>query len=159
MEDMMKLVRFDDWKTGILVQLPSGLHVIDVVRSLGVLSPGDPISIGVLNGILKDRGSWAPLIEHWILARRALRRLALLAEQSPNNSSLVVLPLEEVHLDCSSVHPASIASLEITELSEVVPDATESKTACRCAEPARPAVTPSNDKVVELDAHRRTIDH
>ena len=56
----MKLVRFDDWKTGLLVQLPIGLRVIDVVESLGALSFEAPIS-GVLNGILKDRGSWGPL--------------------------------------------------------------------------------------------------
>ena len=48
----MKLVRFDGGKTGLLVRLPTGLHVIDVIGSLGALSPEDPISNGVLNGIL-----------------------------------------------------------------------------------------------------------
>ena len=38
----MKLVRFDDWKTGLLVQLPIGLRVIDVVESLGALSFAAP---------------------------------------------------------------------------------------------------------------------
>src|ERR1700730_298140 len=36
----------------------SGPHVSDVICSLGALSPGDPISQGVLNGILKNKGSW-----------------------------------------------------------------------------------------------------
>ena len=57
-ENIMKLVRFDDGKTGLMVQLAAGPHVIDVIGSLGVLSPGDPISQGVLNGILKNKGSW-----------------------------------------------------------------------------------------------------
>jgi hypothetical protein len=61
----MKLVRFDGGKTGLMVQLASGPNVIDVIGSLGALSPDDPISQGILNGILKDQGSWAPLIEHW----------------------------------------------------------------------------------------------
>ena len=65
----MKLVRFNGGKTGLMVQLASGPHVIDVIGSLGLLSPDDPISQGILNGILKDKGSWAPLIEHWEQAR------------------------------------------------------------------------------------------
>ena len=31
----MKLVRFDGGKTGLMVQLDSGLHVIDIIGSLG----------------------------------------------------------------------------------------------------------------------------
>jgi hypothetical protein len=62
---IMKLVRFDGGKTGLMVQLAAGLHVIDVIGSLGVLSPDDPVSHGILNGILKDKGNWAPLIAHW----------------------------------------------------------------------------------------------
>ena len=75
----MKLVQFDGGKTGLMVQLAAGPHVIDVIGSLGVLVPDDPISQGILNGILKDQGSWAPLIEHWEQARSGLRRLASLA--------------------------------------------------------------------------------
>ena len=51
----MKLVRFDGGKTGLMVQFASGPHVIDVIGSLGALSPGDPISQGILNGILKNK--------------------------------------------------------------------------------------------------------
>jgi len=43
-ENIMKLVRFDGGKTGLMVQFPSGPHVIDVVGSLGALVPDDPIS-------------------------------------------------------------------------------------------------------------------
>jgi hypothetical protein len=43
-ENIMKLVRFDGGKTGLMVQLASGPYVIDVIGSLGVFSPSDPVS-------------------------------------------------------------------------------------------------------------------
>ena len=52
----MKLVRFDGGKTGLMVQLASGPHVIDVIGSLGAFAPDDPLSQGILNGILKEAG-------------------------------------------------------------------------------------------------------
>jgi hypothetical protein len=75
----MKLVRFGDRRAGLVVDLKAGPHIIDVVASVGALLPDDPISNGVLNGILKDAGSWAPLIEHWPRASAGLRRLITLA--------------------------------------------------------------------------------
>src|SRR6202171_4945103 len=78
----MKLIRFDGSKTGLVVELASGIHVVDVVASIGALVPEDPISHGVLNGLLKDTGSWAQLIQHWGMARKGLRRLAVLAQAS-----------------------------------------------------------------------------
>src|ERR1700730_15124131 len=90
----MKLVRFDDDKTGLVVELSSGPHVVDVVASIGALIPGDPISHGVLNGLLKDNGSWAPLIQHWKMARSGLRRLAILA-QTAGSSQIVLRRLDE----------------------------------------------------------------
>ena len=67
----MKLIRFDGNKTGLVVELASGIHVVDVIASIGALVPEDPISHGVLNGLLKDNGSWAQLIQHWGMARIA----------------------------------------------------------------------------------------
>jgi hypothetical protein len=78
----MKLIRFDGNKTGLVVELASGIHVVDVVASIGALVPDDPISHGVLNGLLKDNGSWAQLIQHWEMARKGLRKLAALAQAS-----------------------------------------------------------------------------
>ena len=86
----MKLVRFDGGKTGLMVELPSGPHVLDVIGSLGALAPDDPISQGVLNGMLKDNGKWSALIEHWPLARVGLRRLGLLALADPKAERLVI---------------------------------------------------------------------
>src|SRR3979490_2851652 len=115
-ENIMKLVRFDGGKTGLMVQLASGPHVIDVIGSLGVLAPDDPISQGILNGILKDKGSWAPLIEHLEQARTGLRRLALLAAANPDRSHLVIYSLEEARRAPPSGSPGSIAALDIAEL-------------------------------------------
>jgi len=78
----MELIRIDGNKTGLVVELASGTHVVDVVASIGALAPEDPISHGVLNGLLKDNGSWAQLIQHWRMARMGLRRLAVLAQAS-----------------------------------------------------------------------------
>jgi len=124
MEDMMKLVRFDDWRTGLLVQLPEGPHVVDVVSSVGVFLPEDPISNGVLNGILKDGGSWAPLIQHWERARLGLRRLALLASTNPGHPHLTTRPVDGIHVASRSANLQRIATLEIAELGELTFDLT-----------------------------------
>ena len=120
----MKLVRFDGGKTGLMVQLASGPHVIDVIGSLGVFSPDDPISQGILNGILKDKGNWAPLIEHWEQARIGLRRLESLALANPDRPNLVIRRADEVRLAPSLGNPRGIVTLDIVESSEVAQDPT-----------------------------------
>jgi hypothetical protein len=125
-ENMVKLVRFDGGKTGLTVQLASGPHIIDVIGSLGVFSPGDPVSQGILNGILKDRGSWAPLIEHWEQARTGLRRLASIALANPNRAHLVMYRADEVSLALKN--PGGIAALDIVESCEVAQDPTGRET-------------------------------
>jgi hypothetical protein len=152
---MMKLVRFDDRKTGLLVQLPTGLHVIDVTASLSALLPEDPISNGVLNGILRDGGSWAPLIQHWEQVRVGLRRLALLARARPDYSSLVIRKLDEIRPGSSSVNRAGVAALEITELSEVAQDPTGREAMLRQITSPRRADEDWGGSVVGLDAYRR----
>jgi hypothetical protein len=126
-ENMVKLVRFDGGKTGLMVQLVSGLYIIDVIGSLGVFSPGDPVSQGILNGILKDRGSWAALIEHWEQARTGLRRLASIALANPDRPRLVMFRADEVSL-APSKNPGGIAALEIVESCEVARDPTGRET-------------------------------
>src|SRR5712671_7037295 len=113
----MKLVRFDDDKTGLVVELSSGPHVVDVIASIGALVPEDPISHGVLNGLLKDTGSWAQLIQHWGMARKGLRRLAVLAQAS-GPTQVVLRRLDEVR-GPSARHVDGIGSLNIGELEAV----------------------------------------
>ena len=98
----MQLIRFDGNKTGLVVNLASGIHVVDVIASVGALTPEDPISHGILNGLLKSNSSWAQLLEHWEMARKGLRRLAVLA-QAPGPTQIVLFRLDEVR--CVSAHP------------------------------------------------------
>jgi hypothetical protein len=123
-ENIMRLARFDGGKTGLMVQLASGPHVVDVIGSLGALAPDDPISQGVLNGILKDRGSWAPLIQHWEQARSGLRRLASLALANPDRPYLVICRADVARLALPLGNPRGIATLDIVESSEVAQDPT-----------------------------------
>lgn len=117
----MKLIRFDNDRTGLVVELPSGPCVIDVVASVGALTPEDPISHGVLNGLLKDNGSWAPLIQHWKMARAGLRRLASLAQMG---SSQIVLRRRNEVRGTPSRRSGEIVSLDIGEGDPVAPDPT-----------------------------------
>jgi hypothetical protein len=123
-EKIMKLVRFDGGKTGLMVQLASGPYVVDVIGSLGALAPDDPISQGILNGILKDKGSWAPLIQHWEHARSGLRRLASLALANPDRPHLVICRVDQARLALPLGNPRGIATLDIVESSEVAQDPT-----------------------------------
>jgi hypothetical protein len=118
----MKLIRFDDHKTGLVVELPSGPHIIDVVASIGALVPEDPISHGVLNGLLKDNGNWAPLIQHWKMARAGLRRLAILA-QTAGSSQIMLRRPDEVR-GASSHHLGENGSLDIGAWVAIGPDPT-----------------------------------
>ena len=119
----MKLIRFDGNKTGLVVELASGTHVVDMVASIGALAPEDPISHGVLNGLLKDNGSWAQLIQHWGMACMGLRRLAVLAQAS---GPVVLRRLDEVR-GTSARHPDGIGSLDIGELEAATQDPTARK--------------------------------
>ncbi|MEW6644115.1 MAG: hypothetical protein AB1586_26650 [Pseudomonadota bacterium] len=119
----MKLIRFDSGKTGLVIDRADGRYVIDVVGSLRALAPEDPITQGVLNGILKDRGSWAPVIEHWSYVRRGLMSLARQA-MAREESRLVIHPFDAVRFGNSSIDPDSIASLDIAEQREVAHDPT-----------------------------------
>jgi len=145
---MLKLVRFGEWRTGLVVELPTGPHVIDVVASVGTLLPEDPVSSGVLNGILREGGSWAPLIEHWTYARAGLKRLAEVALRRPDHPDLIMRPLDGILAAPSTSYSASIAALEITELNN---DAASN----RERPPIRDRV--ADERVVALDAYRNKV--
>ena len=52
----MNLVRIDGGKIGLLVQLRTGPHVVDIVKSLGVFAARDPVSGSLMNGVLRTKG-------------------------------------------------------------------------------------------------------
>jgi len=118
----MQLIRFDGNKTGLIVELASGIHVVDVIASVGALAPEDPISHGILNGLLKDNGSWAQLLEHWEMARKGLHRLAVLA-RAPGSTQVVLRRLDEVR-GVSARPPDGIGSLDIREFDATAQDPT-----------------------------------
>jgi hypothetical protein len=108
----MKLIRFADGRTGLVVDLDSGPHVIDVVASVGALLPYDPISNGLLNGILRDGG-----IEHWSHVRAGLRRLINLALKVPDHPHLVLRNYDQAQV---MLHDSvGITALEISEPREI----------------------------------------
>ena len=113
----MKLVRFGDRRTGLVVDLEAGPHIIDVVASVGALLPHDLISNGVLNGILREGGDWAPLIEHWSYASAGLRRLINLALMAPDHPHLVLRTYDDAQV---MLHDScGIVALEISETREI----------------------------------------
>jgi hypothetical protein len=147
----MKLIRFREWRTGLVVELPTGLHVIDVVASVGALLPEDPISNGVLNGVLKDGSTWAPLIEHWGPAGAGLKRLAQVALRRPDHPGLVMHPFDETLATPLSGNSPLIVALEITELSnEAASNLEPPAVSDRVADEA-------DERVVALDAYRNRL--
>ena len=111
----MRLVRFGEARTGIFIELPTGPHVLDVVASVSALSPGDPISYGILNGILKDGGTWGPLIEHWDGVRVGLGKLVQIASSTPGHPGLVIHRCAEVDAMPKSTKDGEIVALGIAE--------------------------------------------
>jgi hypothetical protein len=110
----MKLVKIDDKKIGLFVLLPKGPYAVDIVSSLGILAPRDPISIGLLNGALKDDCNWHLLVKHWAYLRSPLKRLARTATANPDHPCLVLQPIT------GDLHPghaaAPIVAIEITDI-------------------------------------------
>lgn len=77
----MKLVRYDDWRTGVLV---SDDTFVDVAGSMPALAHHNPAAAEVLGPYFTGYQSrdWAPMIESWNLVREPLAELVdLTAEQ------------------------------------------------------------------------------
>ena len=108
----MKLVRMADGKIGLFVLLPKGAYAIDIASSLGVFSH-DPLSNGLLNGVLKDGHHWSLLVNHWAHLRSPLKRLQNIALRSPDHPSLVLQPLTSGPPAASVADP--IIAIEITD--------------------------------------------
>lgn len=88
----MKLIRMAADRTGLLVRLPSGPHVVDIVRSLGVFVPHDPLANGFLNGALKDGCNWESIVRNWTYLRSPLKQLARIASIKPDHPLLAIYP-------------------------------------------------------------------
>ena len=111
----MRLVRFGEARTGILLELPTGPHVLDVVASVGALSPGDTVSNGILNDILKEGGSWSPLVQHWATVRVELAKLVNMATSTPDHPGLVIYRCAQLDAMPKSSKGGEIVALGIAE--------------------------------------------
>ncbi|SHN77636.1 hypothetical protein [Bradyrhizobium erythrophlei] len=111
----MKLVSSDDGKIGLHVLLPTGPHAIDIGASVGVFTPHDPLSNGLLNGSFKDGGNWSEIVKHWTHLKWPLKRLANIAAICPEHPLLVLRPLTEQQRQPR----VAILAIEITDTEDL----------------------------------------
>jgi len=109
----MKLVKMADEKIGLFVLLPKGACAIDIAGSLGVFSH-DPLSNGLLNGVLKDGHDWSLLVKHWPHLRWPLKKLQNAALRNPDHPGLVLRSLTDGSRTGSAANP--IIAIEITDI-------------------------------------------
>ena len=109
----MKLVRLDGERIGLFVLLPKGPYAIDIANSLGVFAH-DPLSNGLLNGVLKDGHDWSMIVKHWVHLRWPLNRLLSIALANPDTPRLVLLPL--VDATGAEITANPIVAIEVTDI-------------------------------------------
>jgi hypothetical protein len=129
----MRLVRFGGARTGILFELPTGPHVLDIIASVGALSPEDSTNNGTLNDIFKDGGAWGPLIEHWASLRVGLAKLVNIASSTPDHPDLVIHRLAELDAMPKSTKGGEIVALGIAESHDGYSYCAESSRDCETA--------------------------
>jgi hypothetical protein len=110
----MKLIKMKDEKLGLFVLLPAGPHLVDVAASLSVFAPHDPLSNGLLNGVLKDGCNWTLIVKHWAHLRSPLKKLARIAATSPDHPQLVAVPFTAELQAGDAANP--IVALDITDI-------------------------------------------
>lgn len=110
----MKLAKITDETIGLVVTLPSGPHIVDIAKSVGVFAPHDPLSNGLLHGAFKDGGDWQSIVKHWKHLQWPLKRLALIAETCPDHSGLVLQSLADRDLKSEFADP--IFAIDITDM-------------------------------------------
>lgn len=115
----MKLVRLDDDRIGLFVLLPKGAYVIDIAKSLGVFAH-DPLSNGLLNGVMKDGHDWSMIVKHWVHLRWPLKRLLSIALASPDAPRLVLRPFVEATGTARGADP--IIAIEVTDIGDAEHD-------------------------------------
>jgi hypothetical protein len=113
----MKLVRINGEKIGLLVQLPTGPHVVDIVKSLGVFAAHDPVSGALINGVLKERCAWVALVNNWNYLWKPFELLARTALTNPDDPRLAIDPF--AHERQIKDHPRGIVAIDITDAADL----------------------------------------
>lgn len=95
----MRLVRFDNWQTGVVVDRKGKPEILDIEASLAELRSSRPRVAALLRPFFETPASadWAPLITAWREIRPLLEELKGQAEAGPD-SGLVVRPFGSVRL-------------------------------------------------------------
>ena len=109
----MKLVNVNSGEIGLLVELPTGPHVIDIAKSLRIFATHDPVSGALINGALRERSPWVALINHWRYLRVPFALLARIALANPDDPRLVIYPF--AHARQAGESPPGIVALDITD--------------------------------------------
>jgi hypothetical protein len=126
----MRLVRFGEARTGILLELTDGPHVLDVVASAGALSSEDPTSAEIINVALRDGSTWGPLIEHWCSVRVGLAKLVHMASSNPSHPGLVIHRHADLDAMSKSTKGGEIVALGIAENDDAFSYCAESSRDC-----------------------------
>ena len=113
----MKFVRMNRGEIGLLVELPTGPHAIDLAKSLGAFAAHDLVSGGLVNGALKEKSAWASMIKHWDYLRVPLSLLMRSALADPHDSRLVLRPF--AHERQAGWSSPGIVALDITDATDL----------------------------------------
>jgi hypothetical protein len=113
----MKLININSGEIGLLVELPTGPHVIDVAKSLRIFATHDPVSGALINGALKERSPWVALINHWRYLRVPFALLARIALANPDDPRLVIYPF--AHARQTGESPPGIVALDVTDVADL----------------------------------------
>ena len=109
----MKLVRLDAESIGLLVQLPTGPHAIDIAKSLGVFAAHDPVSGGIVNGVLKEKSAWTALVDNWRYLHKPLELLERTALNHPDDPRLAIQPFTQERQTTARLR--GIVAIDITD--------------------------------------------
>ena len=113
----MKFVRINGEKIGLLVQLPTGPHVVDIVKSLGVFAALDPVSGALINGVLKERCAWVALANNWNYLRMPFKLLARTTLTNPDDPRLAIYPF--AYGRQIKDPPRGIVAIDITDAADL----------------------------------------
>jgi hypothetical protein len=113
----MKFVRMNRGEIGLLVELPTDPHAIDLVKSLGVFAAHDLVSGALVNGALKEKSAWASMVKHWHHLRMPLALLVRTALADPYDSRLVLRPFVRERQAGESA--PGIVALDITDAADL----------------------------------------
>jgi hypothetical protein len=110
----MKFVETDGG-IALLVELPAGLHALDIGRSVGVVAARDPVAGALVDSILKEASAWTALVNNWRNLRMPLTQLARTALLHPDDPHLALHPFAATR----QMEQSGIVALEITDAAEL----------------------------------------